>query len=74
MLKLKYKSRFITLVMLVAAALLVVLPSSALANGAYSGGSGTEGDPYQISTASDWTDLRSTSADWEQVFHPDGGY
>jgi len=39
--------------------------SSALA---YSGGSGTEVDPYQISTVSDWNSLMNTSADWNKRF------
>jgi len=34
----------------------------------YSGGSGTEGDPYRISTADDWTTLMNTSADWDKYF------
>ena len=54
--------------LLLLAALLTLFPLSALANGAYSGGSGTEGDPYQISTAQDWTDLTNTSADWNKYF------
>ena len=68
MLKLKHKSWLITLALLLAAALIAVLPSSALANGAYSGGSGTSGDPYRISTADDWTELTSASADWDKYF------
>jgi hypothetical protein len=39
--------------------------SSALA---YSGGSGTEVDPYQISTVSDWNDLMYTPADGNKCF------
>ena len=31
--------------------------------GTYSGGSGTSGDPYQISVASDLTELSNTSVD-----------
>jgi len=47
--------------------LLTVSASPALA-ATYSGGSGTEGDPYQISTAADWTELRETYADWGKYF------
>ena len=32
--------------------------------GTYSGGSGTVADPYQIGTVADWTELRTTPADW----------
>jgi hypothetical protein len=35
---------------------------------AYSGGSGTEADPYQIGTVSDWTDLMNTPSDWDANF------
>lgn len=35
---------------------------------AYTGGSGTEADPYQISTVSDWNDLMNTSSDWSKHF------
>src|SRR4030042_5701763 len=35
---------------------------------AYSGGSGTEADPYQIATVSDWNDLMNTSTDWNKYF------
>ncbi len=65
--KLKHKSWLITLVMLVVVVLLAVFPSPALA-GTYSGGSGTSGDPYRISTSDDWTGLTSTSADWDKYF------
>lgn len=36
--------------------------------GTYSGGSGTEADPYQISTLSDLSELCQTSADWNKYF------
>jgi hypothetical protein len=35
---------------------------------AYSGGSGTEADPYQIGTVSDWNDLMNTPSDWDANF------
>jgi len=35
---------------------------------AYSGGSGTSGDPYQIATWQDLVDLSTTTADWRQYF------
>ena len=34
----------------------------------YSGGSGTQADPYRISTVADWQQLMNTSADWNQHF------
>jgi GLUG motif-containing protein len=36
--------------------------------GPYSGGSGTEADPYQISTVADWQELIDTTADWDKYF------
>ncbi len=35
---------------------------------AYSGGAGTETDPYQIGGASDWIVLSTTTADWDKHF------
>jgi hypothetical protein len=35
---------------------------------AYSGGSGTSPDPYQIGTVPDWNDLMKTSSDWNKYF------
>jgi hypothetical protein len=35
---------------------------------AYSGGSGTGADPYQIGTVSDWNDLMNTQSDWDANF------
>jgi hypothetical protein len=32
------------------------------------GGSGTEADPYQISTVADWQELIAASADWDKQF------
>ena len=34
----------------------------------YSGGAGTEANPYQIGTVSDWQQLMSTSGDWGKAF------
>jgi hypothetical protein len=34
----------------------------------YSGGGGTQADPYKISTAADWQTLMSTSGDWNKQF------
>lgn len=36
--------------------------------GVYSGGLGTETDPYQISAVGDWQELASTPADWDAWF------
>jgi hypothetical protein len=35
---------------------------------AYSGGSGTAGRPYQISTVADWQTLMATPSDWDKYF------
>ncbi len=35
---------------------------------AYPDGNGTEIDPYQIETVSDWNELMNTSADWDKHF------
>jgi hypothetical protein len=35
---------------------------------AYSGGSGTEADPYKISTVADWQELMNTTVDWDKCF------
>jgi hypothetical protein len=36
--------------------------------GTYSGGFGTETEPYQIGTVSDWQELMATPADWDANF------
>jgi mucin-19 len=36
--------------------------------GTYSGGSGTTGNPYKISTVADWQALIATSGDWSKSF------
>jgi hypothetical protein len=50
---------------LVIAGLVFCLFSSVFA---YSGGSGTEADPYQIATVSDWQQLMNTSSHWNKHF------
>ncbi len=35
---------------------------------AYSGGTGTAEDPYQIATVADWNDLMNTQSDWDANF------
>jgi hypothetical protein len=35
---------------------------------AYSGGLGTEADPYRMSTVADWQELIAASADWDKCF------
>ena len=50
---------------LATAGIVLCLFSSAFA---YSGGSGTEADPYQIEVVSDWNDLMNTTADWDKYF------
>lgn len=49
----------------VVAGLVFCLFSSAFA---YSGGAGTEADPYRIAAVSDWNDLMNTQADWDKHF------
>ncbi len=34
----------------------------------YSGGSGTQADPYRISSAGNWQELMNTSSDWDKYF------
>ncbi len=34
----------------------------------YSGGSGTSGNPYRISSAANWQTLAATPADWNKFF------
>ena len=42
--------------------------SAGLMAGTYSGGSGTEGAPYQITTTADLIELSNTSGDWDKYF------
>lgn len=41
---------------------------SGAALAAYSGGDGTEEAPFQLSTAANWTELVTTTADWDKHF------
>ncbi len=47
---------------------LIVVLMVSVRVGAYSGGDGTEGDPYQIGTSTDWEMLMDTPADWGKHF------
>jgi len=47
--------------------LLTFLPAIAFA-GTYSGGSGTEAEPFRISSVPDWQELMTTPADWASHF------
>ena len=49
-------------------ALLVIAAGSIPANAKYSGGTGTESNPYQIGSISDWNDLMYTPSDWDANF------
>ncbi len=42
--------------------------ASAAHGALYTGGSGTEADPYQIGNANDWTTLSTTPDDWDNYF------
>lgn len=42
--------------------------SAVIFAGTYSGGAGTEADPYRISTAADWLELTASPADWRAWF------
>ena len=46
--------------------LVITIVTSAQAK--YSGGTGTEADPYQISAIADWQTLMATPADWDANF------
>jgi hypothetical protein len=46
-------------------AIVLILSASALA---YSGGTGTTSDPYQLRIVADWQQLMSTSGDWTSAF------
>ena len=37
-------------------------------SGIYSGGAGTEADPYRIGIAADWQTLAATTGDWDKYF------
>lgn len=50
-------------------ATMVLVSFSATTNaGTYNGGSGTESDPFRISTAANWQEMMNTSADWDKFF------
>ena len=65
---------YITIISILASPLVTSLPALAVSvslpypGGTYSGGSGTDTDPYQISNTADWTELMGTSADWDKYF------
>ena len=46
----------------------VILVSTPLSAGTYSGGSGIDIDPFIISEPNDWTELMNTSGDWGSCF------
>ncbi len=48
------------------ALLVIIIVTSAQAK--YSGGTGTESNPYQIGSISDWNDLMYTPSDWDANF------
>ncbi len=61
----KIKARlFIAFVYVVGLSFLTAQSSA----GTYSGGAGTDGNPYKISTVADWQELMTTSADWNKAF------
>lgn len=49
---------------IVATLLVLIVGNMNIYAGTYSGGSGTSGDPYQISTTADLIELSNTNADW----------
>lgn len=51
-----------------ASLVIIMLLSVISPAGVYSGGSGTETDPYQIFNSADWTELMNASADWSSHF------
>jgi hypothetical protein len=57
-------ARLLTILLGVA---VVLSLSTTIFDAPYSGGSGTEADPYQIATVADWQEL-ATSADWDKSF------
>ncbi len=61
----KFKHSILKISILLMLCLSLSIPASA---STYSGGSGTSGDPYLLSTDSDIDDLSATSADWNKYF------
>ena len=49
-------------------ALILILFISLCFAGTYSGGNGTEADPYQISNLNDLAELSQTATDWDKSF------
>ncbi len=47
-------------------AVIITVVLSGTSWGKYSGGSGTEDDPYQIGTTNDWINLKYSSEDWNK--------
>jgi hypothetical protein len=47
---------------------LILSTLSVALGGTYSGGGGTESDPYRISIAADWQELIATTSDWRRCF------
>lgn len=49
-------------------AALLLMATTTVHAAVYSGGSGTPGDPYEITTPDDWTTLANTPGDWYKNF------
>ena len=52
----------------ICAVLVILFTLTAACHAGYSGGSGTEAEPFRISTVSDWQELMTTPADWASHF------
>ena len=52
---------------IIAVVILTLFSSISLA-GTYSGGDGSAGNPFQISTVAEWEELMATSTDWDRQF------
>ncbi|NLK42386.1 MAG: hypothetical protein GX298_10085 [Planctomycetes bacterium] len=46
----------------------IAMLSAVVWAGAYSGGTGTQADPYRLSTADDWLELTNAPQDWDKAF------
>ena len=57
-----------TRVLLTRVVVVAVLACVGMAFGKYSGGLGTEAEPYQIGTVADWQELMATDLDWDKHF------
>ena len=62
------KIAFETRVLLTGAVVVVLLVCAGAAWGKYSGGLGTEAEPYEIGTIADWQELMDSDPDWEKHF------